>query len=61
MHFLAAEGVTGKALLELDKDSLKEAGIVALGRRLEMMNEIKALKGGLSLLSSLLYIQDKFD
>lgn len=45
MYYIAGEQISGKALCQLDRDTLKELGIKSIGRQLELLRNVKSLFG----------------
>lgn len=45
MYYIAGEQISGKALCQLDRETLKEIGIKSIGKQLELLTNVKSLIG----------------
>lgn len=45
MCYIAGEQISGKALCQLDRETLKEIGIKSIGKQLELLTNVKSLIG----------------
>ena len=45
MYHIAGEQISGKALCQLDRETLKEIGIKSIGKQLELLTNVKSLIG----------------
>lgn len=45
MYYIAGEQISGKALCQLDRETLKELGIQSIGKQLELLRNVKSLFG----------------
>lgn len=43
MYYIAGEQISGKALCQLDRETLKEIGIKSIGKQLELLTNVKSL------------------
>ena len=55
MYYIAAEQISGKALCQLDRETLKEIGIKSIGKQLELLTNVKSLFGKKVILIKVLY------
>lgn len=45
MYYIAGEQISGKALCQLDRETLKEIGIKSIGKQFELLTNVKTLIG----------------
>ena len=56
MYYIAGEQISGKALCQLDRETLKEIGVKSIGKQLELVTNIKSLFGMKVLLIKFIFV-----